>query len=258
MAKLFKFHTLAELQAECQRLRLDLRFTDDLSPLFRPVIIGKLRAGNSLCIQPMEGCDGTLDGRPDELTFRRYLRFGGGGAKLIWGEATAVTEEGRASPRQLHLNEKTAPDFQRMLMTCRMAHRQAFGSDDDLVVGLQLTHTGRYSYRRPLIAFHDPILDPRTLTDKTKGNKVDPSYPLLDDDYLKRLPDFYVAAAKLAYQIGFQFLDIKQCHRYLLSELLAAKTRPGPFGGSLENRNRLARGNNGRISNENSDLVIVS
>jgi len=258
MARFFKFHTLAELESESRRLGLDLRFSDDLSPLLHPVVIGKFRAGNSLCIQPMEGCDGTLDGRPDELTFRRNDRFGGGGAKLIWGEATAVTEDGRATPRQLHLNEKTAPDFKRMLEICRRAHRQAFGSDDDLVVGLQLTHSGRYGYRRPLIAFHDPILDPRTLADRASGKMIDPSYPLLDDDYLKRLPDHFVAAAKLAFQIGFQFVDIKQCHRYLLSELLAAKTRPGTFGGSFENRTRLAREVIGRIRGEIPGLEIAT
>src|SRR5439155_12345335 len=223
------------------RLLLDLRFCDDFRVLFKPAVIGPLRAGNRLCIQPMEGCDGTPDGRPDELTFRRYRRFGAGGAKLIWGEATAVVEEGRANPRQLLINEQTAPGLKRMLEECRQAHREAFGSDDDLVVGLQLTHSGRYSYHRPLLAFHDPILDPRTLADKASGQAVDTSYPLLDDDYLRRLVERYVSAARLAYRVGFQFVDIKQCHRYLLNELLAAKTRPGPYGGSLENRTRLAR-----------------
>src|SRR5947207_14474589 len=103
----------------------------------------------------MERCDGTLDGRPDELTFRRYQRFGAGGAKLIWGEATAVLEEGRANPRQLWINDQTASDLEKMLRVCREAHRARFGSDDDLLVGLQLTHSGRYCYRRPLLAMHD-------------------------------------------------------------------------------------------------------
>src|SRR6266404_8859988 len=153
LARFFKFHTVADIEAESQRLGLDLRFSDDLAPLFRPVTIGSLQAGNAFCIQPMEGCDGTLDGRPDELTYRRYRRFGAGGAKLIWGEATAVIEEGRANPRQLLINEETAPDLERMLRECRQAHREAFASDDDLVIGLQLTHSGRYAYRRPLVAF---------------------------------------------------------------------------------------------------------
>jgi 2,4-dienoyl-CoA reductase-like NADH-dependent reductase (Old Yellow Enzyme family) len=258
LSRYFKFRTVAELEAECRRLDLDVVFTDDLSYLFHPVAIGPLKVGNSLCIQPMEGCDGTLDGRPDELTFRRYRRFGGGGAKLLWGEATAVVEEARANPRQLLINEQTAPDLEKMLHDCRQAHRAALGSDDDLVVGLQLTHSGRYSYRRPLIAFHDPILDPRIVIDKATGKSIDDSYPLLDDDYLKGLVDHYVAAARLAYRIGFQFVDIKQCHRYLLSELLAARTRPGPYGGSLENRTRLARDIFQAIRTEVPDLMLAT
>lgn len=258
MALYFKFRNLAELEAESRRLGLDLRFTDDLSPLFRPVTVGPLRAGNALCIQPMEGCDGTLDGKPDELTFRRYQRFGAGGAKLIWGEATAVLDEGRANSRQLLINESTAPALERMLRECRQAHREAFGSDQDLIVGLQLTHSGRYSFRRPLIAFHDPILDPRIVADKASGRTIDDAYPLLDDDYLKRLVTHYVAAAKLAQRIGFDFVDIKQCHRYLLSELLAAKTRPGPYGGSLENRTRLARDIFTAIKTEVPGLVLAT
>ncbi len=249
MARFFKFHTLADLQAESIRLGLDLRFNEDLSPLFRPVTIGPRRVGNSLCIQPMEGCDGTLDGRPGELTFRRYHRFGGGGAKLIWGEATAVLNEARATPRQLFLDENTAPDFERMLRECRQAHRSAIGSDDDLLIGLQLTHSGRYSFPRPLIACHDPLLDPRT--------KVDPDYPLLDDDYLKRLVGHYLSAAKLARRCGFDFVDVKQCHRYLLNEVLAVKTRPGPYGGSLENRTRLAREIITAIRTEVPDLIVA-
>jgi NADPH2 dehydrogenase len=256
MARYFKFHSLAEIKSECERLGLEIRFSEDLSPLFRPVSLGPLHAGNSLCIQPMEGCDGTLDGRPDELTFRRYRRFGAGGAKLIWGEATAVVEEGRANTRQLLINDQTAPALERMLRECRQAHREALGRDDDLVVGLQLTHSGRYSYRRPLIAFHDPISDPRTALDG--GRVVDNDYPVLDDDYLRRLPDSYVAAARLARDIGFQFVDIKQCHRYLLSELLAAKTRPGPYGGSLENRTRLARDIITAVNAEVPGIVIAS
>jgi 2,4-dienoyl-CoA reductase-like NADH-dependent reductase (Old Yellow Enzyme family) len=241
VAHYFKFRSLADIEAECDRLGLALRFSEDLSPLFRPVRIGSLASGNALCIQPMEGCDGTLDGRPDELTYRRYQRFGAGGAKLIWGEATAVVEEGRANSRQLLISPTTAGDLERMLRVCREAHRTTFGSDDGLLVGLQLTHSGRYSYHRPLVAFHDPILDPCTVANKSTGRTVDSSYPLVTDEYLARLVDHYVAAAKLAHQIGYDFIDIKQCHRYLLSELLAAKRRPGRYGGSLENRTRLAR-----------------
>ena len=250
MAHYFKFHARADIEAEVKRLGLDLRFSADFAPLFRPVQVGPFHVGNAFCVQPMEGCDGTLDGQPDDLVYRRYERFGAGGAKLIWGEAAAVIEEGRANPRQLLINDQTAPGLGRMLQVCRQAHRQAYGNDDDLLVGLQLAHSGRYSYRKPLFAVRDPILDPRT--------RVDASISPLDDDYLKRLVDHYVRAARLAFNVGFQFVDVKQCHRYLLSEMLAAKTRPGPYGGSLENRTRLARDIISAIRTEVPGLMIAT
>jgi 2,4-dienoyl-CoA reductase-like NADH-dependent reductase (Old Yellow Enzyme family) len=234
MARYFKFKSVADIAAESARLGLDLRFSDDFAPLFGPVAVGPLTASNALCVQPMEGCDGTADGRPGELTLRRYQRFGAGGAKLIWGEAAAVVEEGRANPRQLLVNDSTLPGLAAIVHTCRQSHREAFGDDSGLVIGLQLTHSGRYSYRRPLIATHDVALGP-----VTPG--VDADYPLVDDDYLLRLVDHYVAAAKLAQRAGFQFVDVKQCHHYLLNEMLGARGRPGRYGGSYENRTRLAR-----------------
>lgn len=206
----------------------------------------------------MEGCDATLDGRPDELTYRRFRRFGAGGAKLIWGEATAVVAEGRANPRQLSITEKSVADFERLRKECYDAHQDTIGSTEDLVIGLQLTHSGRYSYGRPLLGCHDALLDPCTLIDRKTGKTVDPAYPLLSDDDLKRLADAYVAAARLAYRAGFQFVDIKQCHRYLLNELLSARTRPGPFGGSLENRTRLARMIFAGIRSKVPDLVLAT
>jgi 2,4-dienoyl-CoA reductase-like NADH-dependent reductase (Old Yellow Enzyme family) len=232
MASFFKYKSVIEIEAENARLGIDLRFSDDLTPLFQPITIGGRTAGNRWCIHPMEGCDGELDGRPGELTFRRYVRFGAGGAKIIWGEACAVVEEGRANPRQIVLNEATKADFSRIVADCRRAHRDANGGDSDLLFGLQLTHSGRYS-RRPIIATHDPLLVGRY--------KVTADTPLITDDELKRLVDAYVAAAKLAAEVGFDFIDVKQCHRYLLNELLGARNRPGPFGGSYENRTRLAR-----------------
>ena len=112
--------------------------------------------------------------RPGELTFRRYRRFGAGGAKLIWGEAAAVVPEGRANPRQLVIHEATAPALERLLRRTRAAHVEATGHDDDLLVGLQLTHSGRYSFPRPILAQHDPLLDPRTIVDKATGRIVGP------------------------------------------------------------------------------------
>src|SRR3954464_10924320 len=124
MAHYFKYKSVADLEAESPRLGLSLHYTDDFAPLFPPVSVGPFPAGNALCVQPMEGCDGTPDGKPDELTYRRYQRFGAGGAKLIWGEAAAVVEEGRANPRQLLASQDNAPDLERLVRECRQAHRE--------------------------------------------------------------------------------------------------------------------------------------
>ncbi|MBP3959278.1 NADH:flavin oxidoreductase [Gemmata sp. G18] len=241
MAKFFKYKSVAELEAENARLGIDLRFSDDLAPLFQPRPVGPRTVGNRWCVHPMEGCDGEPDGSPGELTFRRYQRFGAGGAKLLWGEACAVTQQARANSRQILLNESTKSAFARIVAECRSAHRDANGTDSDLLFGLQLTHSGRYSHPRPIIATHDPILDPRTTANRATGARVTADYPLITDDELKHLVDDYVRAAQLAVEVGFDFIDIKQCHRYLLNELLGARNRPGPYGGSYENRTRFAR-----------------
>jgi 2,4-dienoyl-CoA reductase-like NADH-dependent reductase (Old Yellow Enzyme family) len=258
VARFFKFKSLSDLVAGSRRLKLDLRFSEDLTPLFRPVTVGKRWVGNSLCVQPMEGCDGRADGTPDELTYRRFQRFGAGGAKLIWGEACAVTDDGRATPRQLWITERALGHFAKLVQVCRAAHRAAVGDDSDLLIGLQLTHSGRYSYPRPKIACHDPLLDPRTVADLKTGRVVGPEDSLLSDEVLGRLVKSYVLAARLARLAGFDFVDVKQCHRYLLNEVLASKTTPGQYTGSYENRTRLAREIFAAVRKAVPDLLLAT
>src|ERR1039457_5744614 len=231
----FQYKKLIELQQSCDATgATHVRFESDpetvKSTLGRPVTVGPMRVGNSLAIHPMEGCDGTLDGRPGELTWRRYERFARGGAKLIWFEATAVREDGRANTRQLWIARRNVADFARLLARIRELHREHWGSADDLLAPIQLTHSGRYSVRRRIIAYHNPHIDRKTCTP--------PDYPAIADDELERLEDDYVSAAGLALEAGFQAVDIKAVHGYLLSELLGAKTRDGRYGGPLENRLR--------------------
>ncbi|WP_165222435.1 oxidoreductase [Aquisphaera insulae] len=258
MSRYFKYKHANDLLADSRTLGLDVRLDSDLTPLLAPVRVGGRILGNRLAIQPMEGCDSEPDGAPSELTFRRYRRFGAGGAKLIWGEACAVVPEGRANPRQLVINEATAPALGRLLRDCRSAHREAMGKDDDLLVGLQLTHSGRYSYPRPILAQHDPLLDPRTILDRATGATVTTADPLISDDELDRLQDAFVVAAGLAFGIGFDFVDLKQCHRYLLNELLAARSRQGKYGGSFENRTRFIRDLTSRLRAEFPRAILAS
>lgn len=229
----FRYRSLAELEADARRLGADVTFEASLDAVFRPVPVGDRVAGNAFAIHPMEGCDGEAGGAPGELTLRRWQRFGDGGAKIIWGEATAVHPGGRANPRQLYLHTGTLAAFRSLVAATREAHRRRQGRDDDLLIGLQLTHSGRYSHGAPVIAYHHPLLDPRT----RGGSSLAP----ISDDELDRLQDRFVEAALLARDAGFDFVDIKLCHGYLLHELLSARRREGKYGGDLENRMRFPR-----------------
>lgn len=264
MPKCFSYQTGADLLAAARELRVAdaIHADSDLSCLLQPVVIGGRKIGNRLALHPMEGCDGELDGRPGELTFRRWQRFGRGGCKLVWGEAVAILDDARANSRQLWIHDGSLHELGRLLKNLKSEHRAAWGPNacDDLLVGCQLTHSGRYSFRRPLIAMHDPALDPLTLMPGPDGTKIPmpPDYPLLSDDELKRAEDAYVHAAKLAVKLGFDFLDLKQCHRYLLNEMLASHTRPGPYGGSFENRTRLIRNIVARIRDQAGKSILLA
>ena len=213
----------------------------DNSPLAQPLYLGSLRAGNRWCIHPMEGWDALPDGSPGEATLRRWRRFGESGAKIIWGgEAAAVVASGRANPNQTLATPGNASGLALLLATLRDAHRGQFGGDDDLVVGLQLTHSGRYACpepRRPAprIAWHHPLLDPRAGISPHDDSAIATDVEL--DDLIER----FVIAAKTAREVGFQFVDVKACHGYLLHELLGACERPGRYGGDLAGRSRLLR-----------------
>ncbi len=186
----------------------------------------------------MEGWDGSEDGRPTELTERRWRRFGESGAGWVWGgEAVAVRPDGRANPNQLVIDERTAPDLARLRETLLEAAREA--GRPEPVVGLQLTHSGRWSRperegRHPRIAYRHPILDRRV--------DVADDAAVLSDEELDALAADFARAAKWAAGCGYAFVDVKHCHGYLLHEFLSARERSGRFGGeSLEARSRLAR-----------------
>ncbi len=231
-----KFHyaSLEAVREKAEELQIELPLSTHTDSLKQPLDINGHKVHNRLAIQPMEGCDGTAEGSPDILTLRRYKRFAQSGAGLIWVEAVAIVPEGRANKRQLLLTEKNLDTFKAMVEDIRETSFKANGFEPVLI--MQATHSGRYSkpagLPAPLIAYRNPVLEEKQpLTDSS----------IVSDDYLKRLTEKYAATARLALKAGFDGVDIKACHRYLLSELLSAYERPGLYGGSFMNRTRLLR-----------------
>ena len=232
-------------RAHCASLGVPLPCDDAIepaptSPLAAPLPIDELgrRLANRFVIQPMEGWDGTPDGAPSALTRRRWRNFGRSGAAWIWGgEAVAVRADGRANPRQLVLSDHNAAAIGELRGALLDAWRAAAADREPPVIGLQLTHSGRWSRPTeagpaPVLAFRHPLLDRRVAV---AGDAA-----VLPDDAVRALVGDFARAARLAQEEGFDFVDLKHCHGYLLHEFLAARPRRGAYGGAdLADRLRL-------------------
>ena len=236
--------TVEEFRAHLRRvdssLDCELELEDAAGPLGWPLEFRGKLLENRFCIHPMEGWDGEPDGTPSELTLARWRNFGRSGAKLIWGgEAFAVQADGRANPRQLFLNQEVNMEsaLGRLFHTLREGHREIGEDPDSLYVGLQLTHSGRFARPdgppAPRCVVRHPVLDARVgVTDDSA---------LITDDELEDIAERYVDAAELAWRVGFNFVDVKCCHGYLMHELLGARSRGGRYGGDFESRTSLFR-----------------
>ncbi|HCK12382.1 MAG TPA: NADH:flavin oxidoreductase [Candidatus Latescibacteria bacterium] len=237
--------TVDEFRAHLDSLGVSLPVDDEIekapdSPLAQPYDHRGFKIGNRWCIHPMEGWDAKTDGNPSEYTIRRWQNFGLSGAKLIWGgEAVAVQPEGRANPNQLYAADHSKAGIGKLRDELLRVHREHIGDTDDLYVGLQLTHSGRFcrpfdkAKMEPRTLYRHPILDSKF--------HIESDDPVLSDDEIKTLIEDYHRAASMASDLGYQFVDIKHCHGYLGHEFLSAFTRPGPYGGSFENRTRFLR-----------------
>lgn len=249
-------YSVPNTQKELERLCIDagvtLPVSDDTSVLKAPLTVNGKTVSNRLVYQAMEGCDGTREGAPDELTIRRYMRFAEGGAGIVWFEATAVLKEGRANPRQMYINNNTLDSFKKIVADIKERCLKTNGYEP--LVICQLTHSGRYSKPEgtpaPLIAYNNPLFE--------KDNPIDKSR-ILTDEYLDRVGEALVNGALLAQKAGFDGGDIKCCHRYLLCELLSAYNREGRYGGSFENRTRLLRDSvKGALENCRGDFIVTT
>jgi 2,4-dienoyl-CoA reductase-like NADH-dependent reductase (Old Yellow Enzyme family) len=261
--KIAQLKTVDLFRERLAELSLDLPLDDEIltaaqgSPLAAPIHVGGFEVGNRWCIHPMEGWDANPDGSPSDLTLRRWRNFGLSGAKLVWGgEAAAVRPDGRANPNQTLAIPENQAGLAKLLTELQDAHRERYGSLDGLLVGLQLTHSGRFcrpndKRLEPRIAYHHPLLDAKFGIDPQDDSIV------WTDDQLEQLIDDYVAAAGVARDAGYQFVDIKACHGYLLHEFLSARVRPGKYGGDFAGRTRLLRTMIERVRDAYPGLMVL-
>lgn len=249
----FSYRSAVELENKIEELGLSMRLAENTDALFTQKEIGGKMVNNRFTIQPMEGCDGTACGAPGERTFKRYERFAKSGAGMIWFEATAICNEGRANPRQLFLTKDNLSDFQRLVDDIKTTGLKENGYEP--VIIMQGTHSGRYSkpngVAEPIIAYNNPLFEKDTPISKDR---------IITDDELKVLEEKYGVTCDLAQKAGFDGIDVKCSHRYLGSELLSAYNREGEYGGSFENRIRFTVNcvESALAAKKNDNFIIAS
>ena len=230
----FHYKTLEEVKERAEELKVYLPFSSSTDILKTPLKVGNVTFHNRMGIAPMEGADSLEDGSPSDYTIRRYVNEAIGGSALIWFEAISIVPEGRSSKTQLLLTEENVESYKRMNEKIKEAGRKANGFEPYLI--MQANHSGRYSNPdnrpAPMIAYRHPQLEQYRAADDSC---------IVTDDYLKSLEESFGKAALLAKKAGFDGVDIKSCHGYLLAELLSAYDRPGQYGGNYENRTRLLK-----------------
>lgn len=188
----------------------------------KPISVGKKIAPNRIVYQPMECNDADAEGNPTEQTFQRYRTFAEGGPGIIVVESLTFTYESRARKNQLKISEETARSLERLVREMREIN------PEPLII-FQINHSGRVS----------GSTFSRVVSLYPTG---DPTVHILTDREIEEIGERFVRAAVLAKQAGADGIDFKHCHGYLCGEMLRpANTRPGPYGGSFENRTRFFR-----------------
>ncbi|MFX1572754.1 MAG: flavin oxidoreductase/NADH oxidase [Promethearchaeota archaeon] len=234
----FKYKTLRDLEIKIHELGLEIPISNDLEILKQNIKVNNRTIPHRLSIQPMEGFDANLDGSPGDLTYRRYERYAKGGASLIWFEATAINKDCRSSPHQLMLSRENYKQFVDLVSNTREICNntlEELGFKHKCVLILQLNHSGRYSVRDgkkyPIRAYHNSELD------DSRGLSIKDGI-IITDNELESLEDNWVQKALLAKEVGFDGVDIKSCHGYLIHELFCSRMRVNSrYGGeSLDNR----------------------
>ncbi|MGM0500210.1 MAG: NADH:flavin oxidoreductase [Bacillota bacterium] len=243
----FKFKSLKELEKKIEKMDLDIPISKNLDILKNEIKLGNRIIPNSLAVHPMEGTDANKDGSPGELTIRRYRRFASGGAGLIWLEAVAASEDGRANDKQLLIKEDNLESFKSLAAMMRDEAKIKYGDEFNPYLVVQLNHSGRYGNNNNILFHHE-------LSDQSAG--ISPDQKVMTDAELEQVEDSFLEASKLIKKAGFDAVDIKACHRYLFSEALAAHTREGKYGGSYENRTRLLKNTIKKVKN-NVEIDIV-
>jgi 2,4-dienoyl-CoA reductase-like NADH-dependent reductase (Old Yellow Enzyme family) len=211
-----------------------------LMHLFTPLTLRSVTLRNRIAVSPM--CQySAQDGRASDWHLVHLGSRAVGGAGLVVFEATAVAPEGRISPADLGLWEDGQVE--------PLARVVRFVAEHGAVPCAQIAHAGRKaSVRPPWESGGAPLLPGqggwRPVAPSPLAFADGHSAPdALSEDGIRGVVRAFAAAARRALAAGFRALEIHAAHGYLLHQFLSplSNRREDRYGGSLENRTRLAR-----------------
>ncbi|HKM54457.1 MAG TPA: NADH:flavin oxidoreductase/NADH oxidase [Isosphaeraceae bacterium] len=217
------------------------KLSDDHGPadLFRPLTIRGVTFRHRVAMSPM--CQySSADGMANDWHLVHLGSRAAGGVALVMVEASAVTRDGRITPGDMGIWDDRHID--------PLARIVRFVESQGAVPGIQLAHAGRKA------SCDVPWKGGKSLKTEAEGgwtvvgpspipfSEGDPVPVPLDEPGIDGIVAAFEAAARRALAAGFQLIEIHAAHGYLLHEFLSplANHRTDRYGGSLENRMRLA------------------
>ena len=209
--------------------------------LFDPLTLRGVTIRNRIWTSPM--CQySVLDesGVPGTWHLVHLGGFATGGSGIVFSEATAVSPEGRISPRDTGIWTDEQRDAWKPIA--------AFIEEQGAVPGIQLAHAGRKASTWPAWGFEDRS---GTVPAAEGGWRAVAPSALAFEGYdvpeevdaagIEKVVDDFRSATRRSIEAGFRILEIHAAHGYLLHQFLSpiANHRTDEYGGSLENRARL-------------------
>jgi 2,4-dienoyl-CoA reductase-like NADH-dependent reductase (Old Yellow Enzyme family) len=210
-----------------------------MTHLFAPLQLRGLTLPNRIAVSPM--CQyQAVDGLPTDWHLVHLGGLAQGGAGLVFTEATAVLPEGRISPDDLGLWTDAQGEA-----LARIAH---FIAAQGAVPGMQLAHAGRKA-SNPAPWKGSGSLAPEaggwipTAPSALPFDRGWTTPTALDEAGIQTVLQAFAEGALRALDAGFKVIEIHAAHGYLLHQFLSplSNHREDAYGGSFENRTRLAR-----------------
>jgi 2,4-dienoyl-CoA reductase-like NADH-dependent reductase (Old Yellow Enzyme family) len=210
-----------------------------MTHIFDPLPIRGITLPNRIVVSPM--CEySSQDGFANDWHLVHLGSRAVGGAGLIFTEATAVTPEGRISPEDLGIWSDAHIEF--------LARIVRFLKSQASVPGMQLAHAGRKgsTYKPWGGSGAIPPRDGGWVPVAPSTLAYSETYPTpreMSTEEIRAVIDAFAQAARRALEAGFRVLEIHAAHGYLIHEFLSplSNQRKDEYGGSFENRTRLAR-----------------